>query len=101
MELEVRERLLLLLLLPEHGNIGDIRLINQLKSDLSFTEEEHKDWNLQRDEEGTYTWDKETTGTYFEIGDRAKEIIKVELARLSDSGRATERHLKLFDKFEM
>ena len=101
MELEVRERLLLLMLMPEHGNIGDIRLINELKSNLSFTEGEHKDWNLKRDEDGNYTWDKNNTGTYFDIGERAKEIIKAELTKLSDSGRATERHLKLYDKFGM
>ena len=67
MELEVKERLLLLMLMPEHGNIGDIRIINDLKSNLSFTEEEHKDWNLKRDEDGNYTWDKNNTGTYFDM----------------------------------
>jgi|TARA_R110000824_G_scaffold57822_1_gene157106 predicted RNA-binding protein with PUA domain len=101
MELEIKDRLLLLMLLPEHGDLDTIRIIHDLKTNLSFSEQEHKEWNLQRDEDGTYTWDKNTANKDVEIGEKALEIVRTELNRLSDQGRVTEKHLGLFNKFHI
>ena len=99
MELGIRDRLLLLMLLPEHGDLDTIRIIHDLRANLSFSEKEHKDWNLQKDEDGTYTWDKNNANKDIEIGAKASEIVSTELNKLSEQGRVTEKHLGLFNKF--
>ena len=99
MELGIRDRLLLLMLLPENGDIDTIRIVHDLRTNLSFSEEEHKDWNLQKDEDDIYTWDKDVANKDIELGEKALEIVRAELNRLSDQGKVTEKHLDLFDKF--
>ena len=87
------------MLLPEHGDVDTIRIVHDLRTNLSFSEQEHTDWNLQKDGDGIYTWDKDIANKNIEIGEKASEIIREELNRLSDQGRVTEKHLVLYDKF--
>jgi len=45
--LTIPERLALLGILPEQGSFADLKLIQGLKMDLSFSEEEIKEWDIR------------------------------------------------------
>ena len=100
MELTVKERIILLTVLPQEGTLDTIKIVHELRNALSFDEEEHKQMNIKRLGDGSYEWDedspivKEVT-----VGEIGKKIIKEELDTLNLEGKVTEGHLDLFDKF--
>lgn len=100
MDLNVRDRILLLALLPIEGTLDTIKIVKDLRSDLSFSEEEHKELGLQRSESGTYTWNEDEPHLKsIDIGDKGKEIISDVLKELSTSEKVTISHIDLYEKF--
>jgi len=98
--LSVQERLLLLeALAAVRGNFAELRILRELKENLSFSEEEHKELGL-RAEGGKMFWnpaaaqDKE-----IEIGDVAREIIVQRFKELNEQKVLTEAHLFIVDRF--
>ena len=98
MELTIAERLLLLTVLPAQGDLLTIRIVRQLREDLSFTEQEIAEHDITTHEGGRITWESETLKTV-EIGAKGREIIVAVLAKLDADGKVEERFLSLFDKF--
>ena len=70
MELSIKERLLLSGVLPQQGNIATLKIVRQLKEDLSFSEEEFKEINLQKSGEDGFRWDKDISKD-IQIGEKA------------------------------
>ena len=101
MELTVKERLVVLTILPREAELDTIKIVHELRNELSFSEDEHKQMNIEQNKNGSYSWDEDTVIIKdFNIGEVATRIIKDELDKLNKEGKVTERHLPLFDKFK-
>jgi hypothetical protein len=100
MEFTVLERLLLFPILPKEGNVFTIKSLRKLREDLSFTEQETKDYNIRQVDEAI-VWDNDNVTKEIEISDKLKEVISDVLKTLNEQNKVTEQHLSLFEKFEV
>jgi hypothetical protein len=99
MNLSVAERLVLLQVLPQEGDLTTIRIVGKLREELSFTEDEHAALGFEF--EGTSVkWEGTAdTGRDFEFGAKARETVVKALEKLDKDGKLTAQHLTLCDKF--
>ena len=100
MNLSISERLALNSVLPETGNITTLKIVRQLREDLSFSEDEHDKFEFT-EEEGTIRWssDSEDTGKDIDIGEKATDIIVDSLKRLDGQQKLVEAHMGIWEKF--
>jgi len=99
MKLDVRERLVLLSILPAEGNFVTLKVVRKLKDNLSFSEEEIKQYKFVQGE-GTVTWDNSVEQDKMtEIGTQAKIIIQDALKKLDGENKLREEHYTIFEKF--
>lgn len=98
-ELTVAERLGLLALLPREGNLTTLRIVQQLRMELSFSEKEHDALQFQSDD-NQLTWkqDVECPKTV-SFGAKAMQVIQEKLMELNEAGKLRVEHLSLCDKF--
>jgi hypothetical protein len=101
-ELNTFERVMLLNILPAEGDLTTLRIVRKLREDLSFSEEEHKELELNQDETGKVTWrsDKDKNKEV-EIGAKALGVIRSALDRLNKEKKLRDYHLGLCDRFEV
>ena len=99
MELNVKDRLLLLSVLPKEGNITTLKIVRKLREDLSFSEEEHKELNFQ-ESDGKLAWDMAANGDKeIEIGEKASNVIVEALKELDRNKKLHEEHLPIWEMF--
>ena len=99
-ELTVAERLGLLALLPREGSLTTVRIVQQLRLELSFSEEEHAALQFQADADDMLRWNPEADLLKtVSFGAKAMQIVQDKLAELSKSGKLRVEHLSLCDKF--
>ena len=99
MKLDVRERLVLLSVLPQEGNFITLKVVRKLREGLSFSEEELKQYNFVQGE-GTVTWDdKVEQSKEIEIGEKAMDIIKEALKKLNEDKKLKDEHFSIYEKF--
>lgn len=99
MELSVMERLLLLEMLPAEGDVTTLRILLDLRRDLSFSEQEHAAIKLVQDN-GRVTWDRTQEKVKdVEIGPKAVSAIRDALQKLNNAKKLRETHLSLWDRF--
>jgi len=97
-ELNVLERLALLSILPEQGNLTALRIIRKLREDLSFSEEENAALNFQI-AEGQVRWNTDAdTVKAITFGATALEFVLDQLRAKSEAGELRQDHLSLCDK---
>ncbi len=100
MQLQVSERLILLNIIPGEGDITTLRIIQQLRTDLSFSEDEHKALEFQVGEGGAVHWKTDAdVGKDVEIGEKAHDIIKSRLEELSNQKKLQLQHMALYERF--
>lgn len=105
MEMKISERIALLGVLPQQGNAITLRIIRELQSRLSFTEEELEHYNIQNhvnpDGSARITWNPELTleETDIPIGEAATGIIKEQLTKLNSQNQLHVTMLPLYEKF--
>jgi len=100
MKLGVYERLILLNILPQTGDFLSIKIIHELKQNLSFTEAEHKELNFEHGNGNELRWAEEADKPKeIEIGDVAMSIIRETLEKLSKEKKLTEQHLAIYERF--
>lgn len=105
MKLNIAERFALLGVLPQQGNVTTLRIIRELQSRLSFTEEELKHYNIQNqsnpDGSARVTWNPELSEeeTDIAIGEAATGVIKERLIRLNAQNQLHFSMLPLYEKF--
>jgi len=101
MLLGVEERLVLLSVLPTEGNFTTIKLMRDLREKLSFSEEEHKEYNFRFDNDGKERMIQWDNGTEKEItiGEKQADMIKDALKKLNDTNKLQERHFSIYEKF--
>ena len=98
MKLSVGERLVLLSILPGEGDFLTIKIIRQLRERLSFTEEEHKQYQFVQ-AEGRVSWQGGNDSKPIEIGDKANEVIVAALKKLDEAKLLRDEHYTLYEKF--
>jgi translation elongation factor EF-1alpha len=99
MKLNLLERILLLQLLPAQEDIFVLKIIRDLKNNLSLTEEEHKEFNVQINGDNM-TWNtKGKEERDISIGEKATDICIEALKKANKNKTLTEQHISLYDKF--
>ena len=100
MKLSVIERLTLLGILPEQGNLMTIKIVSKLREELSFDEAEHAALQFRPSEDGKrLQWNMPHPDKDVEIGLKATSIIYETLRKADDNEQLTEQHLSLCEKF--
>lgn len=100
MELDILERLMLMSVLPAQGDITTLKIVQELKLAIGFSEEELEehsivfggervDWNPESNE---YVKD-------IPIGPRAMSVIVEELERRNEAKELTADYISLYGKF--
>jgi len=96
----VHQRLLLLGILPEEGNLTTIRIVRELREALSFSESEHEALKF-RVEDGRVFWEDDVVGDKdIDIGPKAADVVRDALGELDKAGKLKVEHLPLCELFE-
>lgn len=98
MELSIRERIMLLGILPQEGKVITLKIVKQLKDDLGFSEQEIKD-NEIVEAEGTVKWKEVGYLKEVSIGEKATDVIADAFKKLDDDGKMQVQFLDVYDKF--
>ncbi len=97
MKLSVGDRLILLNVLPQQGDIITLRIVRDLQSALSFSEKEHK--QLKFSQEGQrVNWTGEVNKAV-PIGPKAHIVIQTELEKQSQAGNLPMQAVELYERF--
>ena len=99
MILNVSERLTVLNFLPTEGNLATIKILGELRMNLSYTEEENKEWGIVTDEVNKMIRWEENGEADIPIGETATGIIVDELRKLDKENKLTELILPVYEKF--
>ena len=105
MELTIGERFMLLNMLPVQGDIATIKIVRNLREELSFSEKEHQEYKIQSTPDGSrralFTWDpsKSSAAKDVEIVGVGRKLIIDALQRMETEKSLTESHVSLWDKF--
>lgn len=98
MKLDVSMRIRLLGILPEKGNLLTLKIVRELRDDLSFSEKEHKDFKIKVTNTAI-TWADGAKSKEVKIGDLANEVIVKSLKDMDEKEELTLPDIKLWDKF--
>ena len=99
MQLGVKSRLFLLNIVPTAGNYTTLRVVQDLKSALSFTEEEHKALKFVTKGDMT-TWDEKSNHPVdIPIGEKAEDVIKDALRDLDSQKKLIVDFMPLYAHF--
>ena len=105
MKLNIPERIALLNVLPSEGNIVTLRVIRELQTRLSFSEEEIEEYGINNtmlpDGRATIKWnpDKANETKDVKIGKAGMSAIVERLKRLSATNRLHISMLPIYEKF--
>lgn len=99
MEFNILERIILQELLPREGDYITYRIIKELRTELSFSEDEIKRYHIQQDKDRIIfdSANKETKNV--EIGERIKEMIVSALKKLNEEKKINDNNVSLYEKF--
>ncbi len=100
MQLTTIDRLVLLNILPREGSVTTVKIVRELREELSFSEEEHAALKFVKLDDGGMQWVAEAeTEKGVSIGPRAHALIAETLERLDKEKKVTEEYLGVWDKF--
>jgi len=102
MKLLMRDRFVLLNILPAEGDISTIKIVHRLRMELAPTEKEVADYKIEQ-KESQVIWDDamETKRGAQEkkIGPKAFSIIEEAFEKLNKDKKLNEGHLETYTKF--
>lgn len=99
MLLSVRDRIILLQVLPRQGNVTNLRIIRDLERELGFSEEEIKTFKFETTDAGV-KWDKTAeVDKEIAIGEVAAKLIHDAFVELDKRNALSLEHLDVYDKF--
>ena len=100
MKLSIGDRLALLSVMPSEGSITTLRIVRELKDNLSFSEVEHSELELEN-AEGGVRWNRDATDPMKDvpIGEKATDTIMEALERMNSRGNLMEAHMGIWDIF--
>ena len=99
MLLNVKQRLLLLNILPNEGSYDVLKIVRDQQALLSFTDEEHKRLKIQQ-RDGMFVWDESADAPVeVHIGEIAATVVKRALRQLNEEGQLQMEFLPLYEHF--
>jgi ERCC4-related helicase len=99
MKFTVLERITLLGVLPASENYVTFKVIGNLKNELSFSDEEIKDFGMKVDGDQV-TWNPlKVKEKDVEIGETLNEVITKELKKLDTEKKIDDKNASLYEKF--
>jgi hypothetical protein len=99
MELKVLERIILLGILPKEANYVTLKIINDLKAELSFSEIELKDFEI-KEKDGNVSWNpRKEKLKNIEFGEKANEVVCEALKKLDETKKINSENVSLYEKF--
>lgn len=99
MLLNVKQRLLLLNILPDEANYITLKIIREQQGRLSFSDEELQRLKVKRQGD-MYTWDESLDEPVeIEINESARGIIKLAFRQLDQQGQLKVEFLSLYEHF--
>jgi hypothetical protein len=100
MNLSVLDRVVILTILPKEGNFATLRILQDLRMALSFTEKEVKEFGVTVDlEAGKTNWNEDTPDVEIPMGEKATEIVVDAFKRLDQSNKLNADMLETYEKF--
>ena len=102
MELTIKDRLVLLVVLPHEGDFKTLKYLRKFRESVALSEAEQKEAEIKDKEGGGITWNPA------KIKEMVKEIkvpgpihnlIIEKLKSLNDSKKLTDDHFELYEKF--
>ena len=98
-KLNIRDRMVLLNILPPTGDITTLRIVRQLREALSFSEQEHAEFGIQQAGE-MICWNPGVSAEKeIEIGPKALAIIQKTLGDMNKKELLREEHVPLYERF--
>jgi hypothetical protein len=99
MNLSVLDRVILLTVLPREGDFSTLRILQDLKMALSFTEVEVKKFNIAVNPEvGNTTWENDED-IEVPMGEKATDIVVEALKELNRKKKLTLDMMETYEKF--
>ena len=98
MKLSVNDRLILLGVIPREGDFTTLKIVRNMRDELSFTEEEHKKLNFRQEGDMTY-WEEGLEDKEVNFGEKATDIIVDAFKKLNDQKKLRIEHMELYEKF--
>jgi len=98
LKLPVSDRLILLGVLPKEGDFTTLKILRQMKDDLSFSEEEHKILKIRQEGEMMF-WEEGLEDKEINFGEKATDIIVDAFKKLNDQKKLRIEHMELYEKF--
>lgn len=99
MELSVLERLMAIGVLPVEGDYATLKILNQLKLSLSFSEKEYEEFGIKVDiENDRTTWQNDGVAE-IPIGEKATDIIVDALKERNRKKTLSADMMSLYEKF--
>lgn len=99
MVLNIPERIVLFGILPEKENFVNMRIIRELRSNLTLSEEDIKEGDITVSDDGDQILWKKMVEKDIPIGEKATDIIVEALRKLDKEKALEDRHLALWEKF--
>lgn len=99
MLLKVSERVLLLAVIPKEGNYTNLKILDELRMNLSYSEEELEKWDIDvNQKDRTVSWNEDGEAD-IPIGERATGIIVDEFRKLDKESKLSDQIVPLYEKF--
>ena len=98
MKLTVNDRLILLFVIPLQGDFTTLKIIRDMRDELSFSEEDHKKLKFRQEEMMTY-WEEGLEDKEVNFGEKATDIIKDAFKKLDGQKKLRIEHMELYEKF--
>ena len=99
MKLNVTERINLMGILPAETNYVTLKIVNDLKSELSFSEEELKEYEMRFEDSMVYFNPVKSKEKEIKIGEKATDIIIEALNKLDKDNKVNDNNISLYEKF--
>lgn len=103
MELSVKERLILLMILPQQESYANMLILQELRAALGFSEADKELFGIVEDDDGNVNWDDEVDAREphkeIEVGTTAYELIKRALKSVSDNKGIDTALMPVYERF--
>ena len=85
--------------MPREGSFVTLRVVGELRNDLSFSEAEHKKYKFV-ETEGRVSWNPAVEQfKEVHIGEKAMDVVVDALKKLDKEKKLTMEHMSLYSKF--
>ena len=98
MKLSVGDRLILLGVIPQQGDFTTLKIVRNMRDDLSFSEEEHKKLKIRQEGEMMF-WEEGLEDKEINFGEKATDIIVDAFKKLNEQKKLRIEHMELYEKF--